>query len=108
MNYFSNLLLVFSVYFLFGCASQLIDVRPGSERVSVASISQVSGCTSKGKTTVSVLSEVGFITRSVDAVEANLLQLARNGAVDVGADTLTLGDEPVFGRRTFGLYQCRP
>jgi hypothetical protein len=93
---------------LSGCASDLIQVREGSDRVSLADASQVGGCESKGKITVSVLDKVGFISRSVEDVDANLLQLARNGAVDMGGDTVVKGDRPAVGKRTFAIYKCRP
>ena len=91
-----------------GCASTLIDVRTGSDRVSLADASQVASCQSKGEIAVSVLSEVGFISRSVEEVEANLLQLSRNSAVDGGGDTLVRGISPSFGKRTYAIYKCRP
>lgn len=90
------------------CASHLIDVRHGSERVSLADANQVVSCESKGKITGSVLTEVGLFTRSVEAVEANLLQLARNGAVDNGGDTVVKRDTSKYGERTFDIYKCRP
>jgi hypothetical protein len=94
---------------LSGCASSdLIDVRPGSEKVAVADGEQVAGCQSKGKITVNVLAKVGFVNRSVESVDANLLQLAKNGAVDMGGDTVVKGERPEFGRRTFAIYKCRP
>jgi hypothetical protein len=91
-----------------GCASELIDVRKGADRVSLAETSQVGSCQFKGEITVSVLAEVGFVSRSVDAVEANLLQLARNGAIDSGGDTVVKGSSLEFGKRTFAIYKCRP
>lgn len=91
-----------------GCASSMIGQRPGAERVSQADASQVSGCQSKGAITVSVLSKIVFFNRSADDVEANLYQLARNDAVDYGADTVVKGDSPKFGERAFALYKCRP
>lgn len=90
-----------------GCASSLIDVRKGSDQVPLVEASQVGNCQSKGEINVSVLAEVGFISRSVEAVEANLLQLARNGAVDSGGDTVVKGKSPEFGKRTFAIYKCR-
>ncbi|HEY8354895.1 MAG TPA: DUF4156 domain-containing protein [Methylophilaceae bacterium] len=90
------------------CASKMVEVRPGSDRVSLADAHQVAACQSRGKVTVSVLTKVGFISRSVEAVEANLLQLARNSAVDEGADTLVRRESPRFGERTFDMYKCRP
>ena len=93
---------------LTGCASKLIEVRPGSETVNLAETSQVAKCQPKGKTTVSVLAEVGFITRRPEDVEANLLQLARNEAVKQGADTVVKGNSTEYGKRTFELYKCQP
>jgi hypothetical protein len=91
-----------------GCASSLIGVRAGAERVSLADANQVGACQSKGKTIVSVLTVVGFINRSEEDVEANLFQLARNNAVDAGADTLVKGESAVYGKRTFEMFKCRP
>jgi hypothetical protein len=91
-----------------GCASSLIGVRAGAERVSLADANQVAACQSKGKTIVSVLTVVGFINRSEEDVEANLFQLARNNAVDAGADTLVKGESKEFGKRTFEMFKCRP
>jgi hypothetical protein len=91
-----------------GCASSLIGVREGAERVSLANANQVAACQSKGKTIVSVLTVVGFINRSEEDVEANLYQLARNDAVEAGADTLVKGESTAFGKRTFEMFKCRP
>lgn len=93
---------------LYGCASKLIEVRQGSETVSVAEANQIASCQSKGVATVSVLSSVGFINRSDKAVEENLLQLARNSAVDMGGDTIVKGRAPKYGQRNFEVYKCRP
>jgi hypothetical protein len=91
-----------------GCTSSLIAVRKGSDQVHLVDVSQVGNCQSKGEINVSVLAEVGFISRSVEAVEANLLQLARNGAIDSDGDTVVKGKSPEFGKRTFEIYKCRP
>jgi len=89
-----------------GCASNLIEVRNGSDRVSLVEASQVENCQSRGEINVSVLAKVGFISRSVEAVEANLFQLARNSAVDVEGDTVVKGNSPEYGKRTFAIYKC--
>jgi len=91
-----------------GCASSLIGVREGADRVSLANATQVTTCQSKGKTIVSVLTVIGFINRSEEDIEANLYQLARNNAVDDGADTLVKGESQVLGKRTFEMFKCRP
>ncbi len=91
-----------------GCASKLIEKRAGSENVAVLEAGQVKSCQSKGMTTVSVLAEVGFITRSKEAVEANLVQLASNSAIDSGGDTIVKGNSTEFGKRTFEIFRCKP
>lgn len=93
---------------LSGCASSLIGVHEGAERVSLADAKQVTACQSKGKTFVTVLAKVGIILRYEEDVEENLYQLARNNAVDAGADTLVKGESKEFGKRMFEMYKCRP
>ena len=110
---FSKGMLLFTVILpliggLNGCASSMIGVHKGADRVSLAEANQVGGCQSKGKTIVSVLAKVGFIKRNTEDVEANLYQMARNDAVDAGADTIVKGDSEEFGKRTFEMYKCRP
>lgn len=92
---------------LTGCADRLIDARLGADSVTVAEPAQVSKCQSKGSTTVSVLSSVAFYTRSADAVEENLLKLARNAAIDAGGDTVVKGNSVEYGKRAFTIYKCR-
>lgn len=91
-----------------GCASKIIGERPGVERVSLADASQVANCQSKGEDTVSVLSKIVGLNRSTEEVEGNMYQIARNYAVDIGADTVVKGESKQFGERTFKLYKCRP
>lgn len=100
--------LVTIIAVLSGCASSLIGVREGAERVSLADAKQVAACQSKGKTIVSVLARIGLNDRDAEDVEANLYQLARNNAVDAGADTLVKGESTAFGKRTFEMFKCRP
>ena len=112
MQFFKGMLIITAIVPLIaglsGCASDLIQVREGSDRVSLADASQVSNCESKGKTTVTVLTKVGIFNRSIEDVDANLLQLARNSAVDMGGDTIVKGDRPEIGKRIFAVYKCRP
>ena len=91
-----------------GCASAFIDVKSGSENISVLEAQQVAACELKGKVTSSVLSKAGFISRSVEGVEENLLQMAKNSAVEDGGDTLVKGESTEFGKRTFSIYKCKP
>ena len=90
-----------------GCASKLIGERVGADQVVVAEPSQVASCKSLGKSTVSVLSALGPITRSAEAVEENLAQMARNEAVDKGGDTVVKGSSMKYGERTFEIFKCK-
>jgi len=92
---------------LSGCASRMIGVKPGASDVSLQDASAVSGCKPLGKTTVNVITQFGIYTRSVEDVEANLLQMARNSALDSNADTVVKEEMPEYGRRTFALYKCK-
>jgi hypothetical protein len=87
-----------------GCASKIIGVHEGAERVSLADANQVASCQSKGKVTISIFAK----GRAENEVEANMYQMARNDAVDAGADTVVKGESTEFGKRTFSIYKCRP
>jgi hypothetical protein len=93
-----------------GCASKIIGVREGAERVSLADANQVANCQSKGAVTISIFAKAGItgITRAEKDVEDNMYQMARNNAVDAGADTVVKGESPELGKRTFAMYKCRP
>jgi hypothetical protein len=90
-----------------GCASTFIEQRLGSERVRLVDATEVAACQSKGNTTVSVLAKVGFFNRSIADVDANLAQLARNSAVDLGGDTIVKGERLEIGKQVFAIYKCR-
>ncbi len=95
-----------SLVLLAGCANELIDVRPGSQNIPLLAANQVAQCQFQGNTTVSVLAQVGFVSRSVEAINGDLLQLARNAALDAGGNALVPGDRPELGKQTFGVYHC--
>ena len=90
---------------LSGCANNIfIGVHEGADRVSLAEASQVGSCQAKGGIIISVFAK-GRIEKDV---EANMYQMARNDAVDAGADTVVKGESPELGKRTFQFYKCRP
>ncbi|MBX9960559.1 MAG: DUF4156 domain-containing protein [Burkholderiaceae bacterium] len=90
-----------------GCSSTLIGERIGADQVVLADATQVSKCKSLGRTTLSVLSSLGPITRSAEAVEDNLLQMARNEAVDKGGDTVVKGASMEYGKRSYEIFKCK-
>ena len=108
MKYSSTLLTLLSIAALSACSSVIIGDKPGSDHVSLANADQVANCISKGKINLTVMAKVGIIPRSEETVEDNLLQMARNNAVDNGADTLVKGASTELGKRQFEMYKCRP
>ncbi|ADE10906.1 hypothetical protein [Sideroxydans lithotrophicus] len=109
MKFSKRMLAIIAIVSLFaglsGCANNIfIGVREGADRVVLAEANQVGSCQSKGAIIISVFAKF----RIEKDVEANMYQMARNEAVDAGADTVVKGDSPEFGKRTFKLYKCRP
>jgi uncharacterized protein YceK len=90
-----------------GCASTLIEKKIGSEGIAVVDANKVSGCESKGGMKASVLAKIWFVNRNAQSVEENLLQMARNSAVDDNADTIVKGESKQLGERTYFFYKCR-
>lgn len=104
----SALFVAASLSGLSACSSVIIGEKEGSDHVSLANPNQVANCQSKGKINVSVIAKIGILPRSEEDVEANLYQMARNNAVDNGADTLVKGESTELGKRQFEMYKCRP
>lgn len=91
-----------------GCARKMIGERIGADQVVVAEQDKVSSCKSLGKVNLSVLANIGPITRSAEAVEENLAQMARNEAIDKGGDTVVKGNSMSYGTRTYEIFRCKP
>jgi len=106
MQIFKGIFVITAIAALSACSNALIDQRVGADLVTVADANQVTNCQSKGKVTINVLSKVGFINRSSDNVEANLLKMARNEAIDKHGDTIVKGERPDVGTQTFAIYKC--
>ncbi len=92
---------------LTGCASSMIGERVGADQVVLAKDTEVTKCKSLGRSTLSVLSSLGPITRSAEAVEENLLQMARNEAIDKGGDTVVKGNSLEYGKRSYEVFKCK-
>ena len=90
-----------------GCASSMIGERIGADKIVVAEPVHVTNCKSLGKATHSVVATVGGLPRFAEDVEANLVQMARNAAVDAGGDTVVKGASPEFGKRSFEVFKCK-
>jgi Domain of unknown function (DUF4156) len=98
---------ILSTFLLMGCTSSFLKPAEGSERVLLMNPAQVTNCKSLGKISVNVVTKVGIYTRDAHAVEANLLQLGQNNAIELGGDTLVKDMTPEFGRQVFAVYKCK-
>ncbi len=92
---------------LTACSTNMVDVKPGSDKVVVARPDNVTFCKQIGTANVSVVAEVGIFSRSVDAINADLKQLGRNAAVDQGGDTIVGQETSRIGEKTWLIYRCR-
>lgn len=68
---------------------------------------QVTHCQSLGKVNVNVVTDVVICNRDPYAVEANLLQLGQNNAIEIGGDSLVKDVTPEFGKQVFAIYKCK-
>ena len=92
------------MFVLGGCS--WVQVTPEGKIVRlVESLDQVEQCEKLGTTTSSVLPKFVF-ERGKEKVAAELADLARNSAADMGGDTIVPISAVEEGKRTFGVYQC--
>ncbi|ANB19734.1 Hypothetical protein I596_3751 [Dokdonella koreensis DS-123] len=92
---------------LAGC-SWGIKLDAGGRNVRVAWDGNVSGCTERGKVTVSVLDRVGPVDRSNLKVRDELEVMARNEAAGLQADTIRPLGDPRDGAQSWAAYRCGP
>lgn len=83
-------------------------VKPteSGQNVRLAEPNQVVECKKIGKTTVSVLDKVGFVSRSEDLIAEELKALARNSGASMGGDTVVVAGAVSKGEQSFNVYQC--
>lgn len=107
-NIYLTLFLVMSI-FLISCGDgHYVNVRPGSEKVSIASsINDVKNCTDKGNNRVRI---TGYAERLSAYITKDLIQLSKNAAADVGANTIIMGEYHENGNgtqsATFNAFFC--
>lgn len=90
---------------LASCANW-VEVNPQARGVAVLDKAQTSDCHYLGTTDAAVLIEAGFLPRNSQAINADLVNLARNDAADLGGNAVAALNEQQDGHQTFGIYQC--
>src|SRR3569623_222742 len=87
-----------------GCS--WVKLTSGGEKIRVLTPAEVGTCQHIGDTSASSLANVGVINRNEEKVQKELLALARNGAADMGGDTVVPIGEVVDGKQRFAVYKC--
>lgn len=91
-----------------GIVAGCVFVQPTVEgkKVRLLTNHEVDHCRSLGNITSTVADRVGAIARSQEAVEDDVLQNAKNGAADMGGDTIVAAGALAAGKQNFGVYRC--
>ena len=97
--------LVISLAALTACT--WVETTESGQKVRLATQDQVAKCKKLGKSTVSVLDKVGFISRSEEKVAEELLALAKNAAAEMEGDTIVEAGGITNGEQVFDVYRCR-
>ena len=109
-TYISLIFLLILNVFLAGCGEgYYVNVRPGSEKVNIASTNdEVSDCLDKGNNRVRI---TGYAERLSSYIKKDLIQLSKNAATDVGANTIIMGEYHENGNgtqsATFNAFLCK-
>lgn len=84
-----------------------VELKPEAEAVQVVSDAYIDGCVLKGTIQSQTTANVGFVTRSAEALQLELSNLARNQAVVMGANRL-VPDSLISpeGSQRFRAYLC--
>jgi hypothetical protein len=89
-----------------GCA--WVQLKPKAAQVVVAREDHVASCRRLGQATVRTTDSIAGVSRGAGPVAEELERLARNAAVEAGADTVVPVDKPWWGEQKFSMYRCRP
>jgi hypothetical protein len=101
----NSLLITLSFLLVTGCA-KYVDIKDGSNQILVLT-KKPTNCLSKGTVDVSVLAEIAYIERSEEYINKDLVQLAKNSAVSVKANTIIKIKSLTPGEATFSMYKCK-
>ncbi|HET7369328.1 MAG TPA: DUF4156 domain-containing protein [Gammaproteobacteria bacterium] len=95
-----------SVTLLIAGCGNWIEVKPQARDVAILEPAQVASCQYLGKSEAAVLNEAGFLPRNPQAINADLVNIARNDAAQMGGNAVAPLSERDHGHQTFGIYRC--
>jgi hypothetical protein len=108
-NIYLTLILAISIFIASCGDGHYVNIRPGSEKIHVASsLDEVNNCSDKGKNRVRI---TGYAERLSSYIKKDLIQLSKNAAADVGANTIIIDQYHENGNgtqsATFNTYLCK-
>lgn len=83
-----------------------VTLTEEAEKVRVLSTQEVSQCTLLGRTTSNTAAVVAGVRRHDNAIQHELINLARNSAVSLGGDSIVAETQMLDGKQTFKVYRC--
>lgn len=100
----SRALLVAAALVTSGCT--WVKVSEAGAQIAVATAAEVGSCTKLGEVQSQTRDKV-LLRRGEARVKQELIDLSRNKAANMGADTLVPITEIVDGEQEFAAYKCR-
>ncbi|MCP4077849.1 MAG: DUF4156 domain-containing protein [Gammaproteobacteria bacterium] len=100
------LLLPLLIFSLSACT--MVKLTAEGEKARVLSAEEVTKCTYVGKTTSTTTEKALGVKRHEDALNLELVSLARNAAGRLGGDTVVAEGPEKEGRQSFRVYRCIP
>ena len=101
-----NSTLISLSFLLVTSCAKYVDISPGSDEILVTAKKPV-GCASRGTVDVTALAEFAYIERDEKEINRDLLQLAKNSAIKVRANTIMKIKSPKPGEATFSMHYCK-
>lgn len=94
-----------SVILLSACT--WVDLTQEGEKVNVLNTTEVAQCKHLGQTTVSTKDKVAGVRRHQNAIDYELISLARNAAARMGGDSIVADTVEENGQQSFLVYRCQ-
>jgi hypothetical protein len=91
---------------LLGVGCKVVPVDEGSEAVRVIDQAEAASCERVGSGKFTVLDKILFVSRSDEKMAGDLVKLARNDALEMGANAVLPEGDIADGTRRFGIYRC--
>lgn len=100
----ATLISITAAALLAGCT--WVQPEPGTQSVAIRSADEITRCEARGETSASVRHRVAAIERKPGKVADELDTLARNSAMEMGANVIVPLGPVKDGKRSYGVYRC--